>query len=455
MGCLVAVLLVVSTLAVRTAPVRADWRGEANQPLAEYGGSVATAGDVNGDGYDDVIVGAALYSHGQSSEGRAFVYEGSAVGLSTRPAWSAEGDQAAAYFGHAVATAGDVNGDGYDDVIVGADLFDGGQDNEGKAFAYYGSPSGLSATPNWTAEGNQLDAIFGSSVGTAGDVNGDGYDDVIVGALEWTNGQSGEGAAFVYLGSPSGLSTGPAWTAQGDQVSAEFGSAVGMAGDVNGDGYDDVIVGATEYDHGQTDEGAAFVFQGSATGLSTAASWMGESNADSSRFGVSAGTAGDVNGDGFSDVVVGAYTYLPGGRAYAYYGSPLGLSLSPNWIGKTSQSGADLGISVASAGDTNGDGFDDVLVGANLFDHGQTDEGRAFTFLGSASGLAGTPAWIAEADQDGAYFGFSTAGAGDVNGDALADRIVGAVFYEHGQFHEGAAFAYDGSVIAAPPPRAT
>jgi len=102
----------------------AAWTAESDQASASFGRSVATAGDVNGDGYSDVIVGAQLYDNGESDEGRAFVYLGSAAGLSTVEAWTAESDQADAWFGHGVATAGDVNGDGYSDVIVGAHLYD-------------------------------------------------------------------------------------------------------------------------------------------------------------------------------------------------------------------------------------------------------------------------------------------------------------------------------------------
>jgi hypothetical protein len=154
---------------------RASWKAEGNQHGAHFGNSVDTAGDVNGDGYDDVIVGSYQYDNGQRNEGRAFVSYGSASGLSLTPDWTAESDQIGAWFGFSVGTAGDVNGDGYDDVIVGAI-------STGHAYVYYGSASGLSLTPDWTAESNQALAYFGSSVGTAGDVNGDGYADVIVGS---------------------------------------------------------------------------------------------------------------------------------------------------------------------------------------------------------------------------------------------------------------------------------
>src|SRR5262249_31525458 len=138
--------------------------------------------------------------------------------LTTSAVWTAESDQDHANFGFSVATAGDVNGDGYSDVIVSAPYFSNGETDEGRVYLYLGSASGLSTTPAWTAESNQAGAVFGLSVASAGDVNGDGYSDVIVGAPNYTNGQNGEGRAFVFLGSASGLAASPAWTAEGDQA---------------------------------------------------------------------------------------------------------------------------------------------------------------------------------------------------------------------------------------------
>jgi hypothetical protein len=119
------------------------------------------------------------------------------------------------------------------------------------------SITGLAPDPAWTAESDQASAFFGTSVGTAGDVNGDGFSDVIVGAYHYDNGQEDEGRAYVYHGSATGLTTNPAWTAESDQADAYFGSSVGTAGDVNGDGFSDVIVGADYYDNSQVNEGRA------------------------------------------------------------------------------------------------------------------------------------------------------------------------------------------------------
>jgi len=425
------------------------WTSESDQVTALFGGSVGTAGDVNGDGYADVIVGADSYDNGHAEEGRASVYHGSATGLATSPAWTAESDQTLANFGLSVATGGDVNGDGYADVIVGAHRYDNDQADEGRAFAYLGSAAGLATDPAWTAESNQVGASFGASVATAGDVNGDGYADVLVGAYTYDNGQTNEGRAFTYYGSAAGLATSAGWTAESGQASAEFGLSVAAAGDVNGDGYADVVVGALRYDNGQADEGRAFAYHGSAAGMATSPAWTAESDQAGARF-ASVTTAGDVNGDGYADVVVGALWYDNGqtdeGRVFAYHGSATGLATSPAWTAESDQAGAEFGLSVATAGDVNGDGYADVLVGAHLYDNGETDEGRAFAYHGSAAGLATTPAWTAESDQDAAGFAVSVATAGDVNGDGYADVVVGAYTYDNGQTDEGRAFAYHGSV---------
>jgi len=427
----------------------ANWTVESNQANAYFGTSVAFAGDVNGDGYSDVLVGSPNFDNGQTDEGRAFVYHGSATGLSTTANWAVESNQASANFGVSVSSAGDINGDGYSDVIVGSPNFDNGETNEGRTFLYHGSATGLATTANWTVESNQALASFGWSVASAGDVNGDGYSDVIVGAFFFDNGESNEGRAFIYHGSATGLSATANWTAESNQANAFFGRHVAPAGDVNGDGYSDVIVGAYAFDNEQTDEGQAFVYHGSATGLNATANWTTESNQASAFFGVSVASAGDVNGDGYSDVIVGASSFDNGqtdeGRVFVYYGKPAGLANTVDWTTESNQASASFGSSVSSAGDVNGDGYSDVIVGASNFDNGETDEGRAFVYHGSATGLSITPNWTAESNQTFAYFGESVSSAGDVNGDGYSDVIVGASRLSNGQGSEGRAFVYHGS----------
>ncbi len=171
---------------------------------------------------------------------------------------------------------------------------------------------------------------------------------------------------------------------------------VAGAGDVNGDGYSDVIVGAKGYDNEETDEGAAFVYYGSASGLSTTADWMGESDQDSANYGISVSSAGDVNGDGYSDVIIGSYNYddtlLNEGVAFVYFGSDTGLSDSADWIGKGNQEGANYGIDVAGAGDINGDGYSDIIVGSYKYDNDEIDEGSVFVYYGNSyTGIESKP----------------------------------------------------------------
>lgn len=487
-------------------PTTPDWMYESNQGNAALGYPVASAGDVNGDGFADAIIGSRFYNNGQSNEGRVFVFYGSSSGLSLTPDWIAEGNQSSGSFGRAVSGAGDVNNDGFDDIVVGASLFDSPSSGEGRVFVYYGGPGGLScgtgcpvdgtATADWYADGNQSNARFGRYVNTAGDVNNDGYDDILVGAWLYSNGQSEEGRVFAYYGSASGFSCGGGcpvdasnaadWIIEGNQAGTALGSKVAPAGDVNGDGYDDVITGGYSFDNGQTDEGMAFVYYGSGSGLPcgtgcpadarTVADWSVESNQNGGRIG-SANGAGDVNGDGYDDVIVAAPGFNNGqtdeGMVFVFHGSPTGLPCNggcpvdavtdSDWSAESNQANAFMGDSgaVTSAGDLNKDGYDDILFGSSSYDNPQTNEGVAFIFLGSINGIScgsGCPVdaqseadWFAEVDVTGASFGIGVGSAQDINGDTYLDVIIGADNYSNGQSGEGAAFVYYGQTSTPSP----
>src|SRR5690606_31555460 len=228
------------------SPATAHTVLRSNRAGAFMGFSVASAGDVNGDGYADVIVGAPSLSFGQDGEGAALVFLGSVSGIAdgspeTAYAWL-RGNQVSANLGWAVASAGDVNGDGHADVTEGGPTF--GQAGDGAALVFHGGASGIAdgrpASEAGRLESNQPGAELGASVASAGDVNGDGYGDVIVGAPLYDDGQSNEGAAFVFHGGPGGINDAIPVSAntelQGDQPDALLGTSVASAGDVNGDG---------------------------------------------------------------------------------------------------------------------------------------------------------------------------------------------------------------------------
>jgi hypothetical protein len=444
-----------SAAGVISAPA---WYKQSDRADSWFGWSVGTAGDVNGDGYADVIVGAPNWDDGQVNEGGAWVYHGSAAGVIAVPAWYKPSDQVEAWFGWSVGTAGDVNGDGYADIIVGAPYWNDGEADEGGVWVYHGSADGVLAVPAWYKQGDQANARFGWSVGTAGDVNGDGYADVIVGAVGYTNGQAQEGRAWVWQGSASGLGATHVWSSEGNQVNAFFGVSVFTAGDVNGDGYSDIIVGASGYTNAPVNAGAAFVYYGSAASLDSAVVWIKGSDSLNAYFGWSVATAGDVNGDGYADIIVGAYGWDGGqpfeGGAWVYHGSATGPRTSGvDWYKYGGQANAWFGYAVGTAGDVNGDGYSDIIVGAPYWDHGDEDEGGAFIYHGSASGLSTTPALTKDSDRPGARFGWSVGTAGDVNGDGYSDIIVGAPYWDNGQATEGGAWVYLGSpdgLISAP-----
>lgn len=407
-----------------------DWTVVEVREGAGLGGHVSTAGDVNGDGFDDVLVCAPVWDDFvDPSEGKVFLYLGSASGLSLTPAWTFEGNKPDAQLGFAT-SAGDVNGDGFGDVIVAAPEYNP-ERISGRVWLFLGSSTGLSATPAWTREGG-LDTYVATSVAAVGDVNGDGFDDMMVGAPGQDFNRFDEGGAFLFLGSASGPSTIPDQVLKGSQELSAFGVAVAGAGDVDGDGFDDVLIGSPGYDGAQEDQGRVYVFRGSPRGLRphpVAALEIG----GEILFGNGLGRAGDINADGFDDFLVSGGHLAGVQRVYVYMGSKAARNSQPELVLQPDQPQF---LSFGTAGDVNGDGFGDVIVSAP-----RQDDGRVFVYRGTAAGLDPVPLQTLAATQAGEYFGGSVSAARDVNGDGFDDVIIGAPVYNPGGralvFHGG------------------
>jgi hypothetical protein len=390
---------------------------------------------------------------GGNANGYVHVHYGSPNGPSVAPGWISVGPTLSNY-GVGLATA-NVNGDAYPDLIVGADRY---LDTvvPGEVYVYHGSAAGLASPPsaNRVLSGPHAGDLFGYPVANAGDTNMDGYEDVIVGAAYYTSGQFQEGRFSVYRGSATGLSAAPIWSAESNDAGALLGYAVSGAGDVNMDGYDDVIVGAAYANNGQTDEGRAWVYLGSgsndpSTAFTTGASWQIEGNENFAYLGISVAGVGDVNMDGYDDVVVGASGFdgaggFDSGRVHLLHGSASGLVAAPGWPRDGSELGAAFGYSAAGAGDVNGDGRPDVLIGAVYEDGGASNAGRVHLHLGEPSGLATTAARVMQPNQAGSLLGFIVGGAGDVNMDGYADMLAGGYSFNGTIADEGAQFLYYG-----------
>jgi len=412
-------ILLCSTILLLAVPAAAQtvgggyesldqWDGAASYEL--FGNTVSGAGDVNNDGFDDIIVGA-LYADTPtlSSPGMAFVYSG--ADGSTLHTFSGYADNS--QFGKSVSGAGDVNGDGFDDVIVGSPQSSAGAPLGGSAYVFSGADGSIlhhwSGPVAWDAVGN--------SVAGAGDVDGDGVNDVIVGARSATVlGMPAVGAAFVYSGATGTM----IHIFTGTYVGELFGQTVSAAGDVNNDGYADLLVASHQASPGGVPAaGAAYVYSGATGALLY--SWQGTT--DNEWLGDGLGAAGDVDGDGFDDVMIGASRVDQGfnsdvGAAYVYSGATGALLYQ--WQGQIAAE--NLG-KVSGAGDINADGYDDMLVGSPRASNGAANQaGSVYLY----SGLDGALLNRWDGANDYASFGTSIAGAGDLNGDSLPDIVIGS-----------------------------
>lgn len=423
--------------------------------------------DVNGDGIDDVVVGAYTASpNGRIQAGTVSVFHGSSVGVATMANNVIEGPSEGEQFGCSVAGAGDVNGDGYGDLVVGAlSASPGGRTNAGEVSILHGSEMGIKSGPSQVIEGVGERDLFGSSVAGVGDVNRDGYADVMIGATQADpGGRANAGTAAIYLGGPAGTAMVPAVLLEGATSNDRFGSSVAGAGDINADGYNDVIVGAYYTSPGaRLQSGSASVFYGNVSAIANTPAFVLEGVANNDQFGSTVSSAGDVNGDGFDDLAIAAVLADPGGRMNAgtvsiYHGGRTPIH-DPPAILLTGLTALDaFGTSVASARDVNADGYGDLIVGVvGASAAGASGAGSASVYYGNVMGLRVTADLSLPGMERGDLFGSAVASAGDVNGDGFGDVIVGAVLADPmGIPNAGSATLFYGSAMGLLPlPSAT
>jgi hypothetical protein len=367
----------------------------------QLGWSVRGAGDVDGDGFDDLIAGAYGDDTRGANAGAVQVFSGRDGSLLYRIQGDAAGDR----FGAFVAAAGDVDGDGFADLLVGAPRADANGVDSGLARVYSGRTGSVLHDLSGDAAGDQ----FGTGVAGLGDVDGDGHDDFAVGAPLEDDGGPDAGSVRVFSGRTGAVLR----TLLGDGPGDRFGFSVAGPGDVDGDGFADVLVGAYLDDDSGFDSGSAKLFSGR-TGA-VLHTFLGDAVGD--WFGRAVAAAGDVDRDGVGDLVVGAHldddNGTNSGSARVYSGATGAVlhSLVGNAAGEF------FGYAVGGAGDVDGDGHDDLVVGAYPL-----GSGRARVF----SGRTGAVVQTFVGDAAGDWFGFSVGGAGDADGDGFADFAVGA-----------------------------
>jgi len=395
-----------------------------NMIYGVFGTSVSDAGDVNGDGYGDVIGGApnAGMGPGNMETGYAGLFFGGPA-ISSREDVYFKGPIEWDHMGVSVSGAGDVNGDGYDDIIVGADEYV--TNSIGHAYIFFGGPTVDNIADVVMAGEANFDS-FGISVSGAGDVNGDGYDDVIVGArLHTSSFGYYAGRAYVFFGGAK-MDNVTDVVLDGSQNNDFFGISVSGAGDLDGDGYDDVVVGANGAVGASNEAGYAAVFLGGKI-MDGAADLLVRGRSPGDAFGISVSGAGDLNGDGYDDLMVGAPLNDAGGgdsgAVYLFFGART-LDDRCDLVLRENAGFDQFGKTVSDAGDLNNDGYDDVMVGAPQNQSRGTSTGSAYMYFGGPE-MDALPDAVYVGPTSDENFATTVSGAGDVDGDGFNETIIG------------------------------
>ncbi len=449
------------------------------------GESISAAGDVNGDGIDDLIIGARFADAGASDTGSSFVVFGNQAGfapsldlgqLDGSDGFRINGIVTNDQSGGSVSAAGDINGDGIDDLVIGAA---GANGEAGVTYVVFGSNTGFPPTLSLSAldgsNGFRLDGVnagdaSGRAVSTAGDVNADGIDDLVIGAfLAGPDGNPEAGSSYVVFGRDtafpaalnlSSLDGTTGFRIDGVAAGERSGRALSDAGDVNGDGIDDLIIGAHRAEpDGNDGAGSSYVVFGrdtafpatlSASSLDGTTGFRIDAAAVGEISGHSVSRAGDVNDDGIEDLVIGAPRAAvngnpEAGKSYVVFGRSTGFGATLDLSALDGNTGFRIdgtaaadhaGWSVSRAGDLDDDGIDDLIIGARFADPDGNDEaGMSYVVFGrstgfpatlSLSGLDGTIGFRLPGVADSDLSGSAVSHAGDINSDGINDVIIGA-----------------------------